>query len=105
MNALTGEALAVARSEAQEAVRKVRAACSQLDDAAIDLILRDARSHYAWTDKPVPRALLETIYDITANGPTGSPAIFAAFSIRAGLTPSASIVMPSLVDVPNTLEV
>lgn len=70
MTALTGEALAEARAVAQEAVRKVRGACSRLDDAAIDLILRDARSHYAWTDKPVPRDLLEVIYDITANGPT-----------------------------------
>lgn len=70
MNALTGEALARARAEAQEAVRRVRDACPRLDDAAIDLILRDARSHYAWTDRPVPRELLETIYDITANGPT-----------------------------------
>ncbi|SDL02091.1 malonic semialdehyde reductase [Aliiruegeria lutimaris] len=70
MTALTGEALARARAEAQEAVRKVRIACPKLDDAAIDLILRDARSHYAWTDRPVPRELLEEIYEITANGPT-----------------------------------
>ncbi|NDR59288.1 malonic semialdehyde reductase [Aliiruegeria sabulilitoris] len=70
MTALTGEALALARAEAQEAVRRVRAACPRLDGAAIDLILRDARSHYAWTDKPVPRDLLETIYDIASNGPT-----------------------------------
>lgn len=70
MTALTGDALAVARSQAQEQVRKVRAACPSLDDPAIDLILRDARSHYAWTDRPVPRDLLETIYEITANGPT-----------------------------------
>lgn len=70
MNALTGEALAKARADAQEAVRRVRAACPRLDDPAIDLILRDARSHYAWQDRPVPRELLETIYDIAANGPT-----------------------------------
>ncbi|PRY26108.1 3-hydroxypropanoate dehydrogenase [Aliiruegeria haliotis] len=70
MSALTGDALAQARAEAQQAVRRVRAACPRLDDAAIDLILRDSRSHYAWQDKPVPRALLEEIYDITANGPT-----------------------------------
>ncbi len=70
MTALTGDALAEARAYAQQAVRDVRAACPRLDDAAIDLILRDARSHYAWTDRPVPRDLLETIYDITAAGPT-----------------------------------
>ncbi|WP_335642705.1 malonic semialdehyde reductase [Loktanella salsilacus] len=48
----------------------MRAACSHLDDASIDMILRDARSHYAWTDRPVPDALLREIYDITIAGPT-----------------------------------
>ncbi|SNT11524.1 malonic semialdehyde reductase [Tropicimonas sediminicola] len=70
MNALTGQALARARAAAQARVREVRAACERLDDAAIDLILRDARSHYAWTDRPVPRALLEEVYEIAAGGPT-----------------------------------
>lgn len=59
-----------ARADAQAAVRAVRAACSHLDDASIDMILRDARSHYAWTDRPVPDALLREIYDITIAGPT-----------------------------------
>ena len=68
--ALTGEALEQARSEAQEAFRQVRANKPQLDDASIDLILRDSRSHYAWTDKPVSEEMLRTIYDITINGPT-----------------------------------
>ncbi len=56
--ALSGDALAQAREEAQEAVRRVRASKEQLDDASIDLILRDARSHYAWTDKPVSEEML-----------------------------------------------
>lgn len=68
--ALTGEALEQARLKAQEAVRRVRANRAQLDDASIDLILRDARSHYAWTDKPVSTELLQAIYDITIAGPT-----------------------------------
>ena len=68
--ALTGEALAQAREEAQEAVRQVRANKAQLDEASIDLILKDARSHYAWTDKPVSEEMLRTLYDITIAGPT-----------------------------------
>ena len=68
--ALDGEALETARREAQEAVRRVRAAKGQLDDASLDLILRDARSHYAWTDKPVSDEMLRSLYDITINGPT-----------------------------------
>lgn len=64
------EALAKARATAQTAVQNLRARIKRLDDDAIGLILRDARSHYAWADRPVPRALLEEIYQITAAGPT-----------------------------------
>lgn len=59
-----------ARHKAQEAVRALRARVGRLGDAEIDLILRDARSHYAWTDKPVSDDILREIYDITINGPT-----------------------------------
>ncbi|MEM5581949.1 malonic semialdehyde reductase [Roseibium sp. AS2] len=65
-----GEALARLRAEAQESVRALRERAGRLDDDSIDLILRTARSHYAWQDKPVPRDLLEQIYEITAAGPT-----------------------------------
>ncbi len=58
------------RALAQAAVRAVRDARARLDDASIDVILRDARSHYAWTDKPVPDALLHEIFEITIAGPT-----------------------------------
>lgn len=64
------EKMADIRASAQARVRAVRAACEKLDDAAIDLILRDARSHYAWTDKPVSDALLHEIFEITISGPT-----------------------------------
>lgn len=68
-----------ARIAAQAAVRSLRERCSHLDDNAIDVILTDARSHYAWSDRPVSRETLETLYGITANGPTsmnGCPARF-----------------------------
>ncbi|WP_293449446.1 malonic semialdehyde reductase [Planktotalea sp.] len=58
------------RAQAQDAVRSLRERQGQLDDASLDLILRDARSHYAWTDEPVSDAQLRTLYDITINGPT-----------------------------------
>lgn len=75
----SGEALARLRADAQAAVRSLRARIGKLDDDAIDLILRTARSHYAWQDKPVPRALLEVIYDITAAGPTSMNSCPARF--------------------------
>ena len=58
------------RSAAQAAIRDLRTRKPQLDDDSIDMILRDARSHYAWTDKPVPREILEASYDIMSAGPT-----------------------------------
>lgn len=70
MTALTGAELEAARSQAQVAFRDLKSRAPALDDAAIDLILRDARSHYAWKDRPVPDAVLHQIYEITANGPT-----------------------------------
>ncbi|WP_299792475.1 malonic semialdehyde reductase [uncultured Marivita sp.] len=58
------------RRRAQQAVRDLRARKPQLDDASIDVILRDARSHYAWTDKPVSDEMLHTLFEITIQGPT-----------------------------------
>lgn len=66
----SGEALEKLRAEAQSQIRGLRERIGRLDDDGIDLILRGARSHYAWQDKPVPREMLETIYEITAAGPT-----------------------------------
>lgn len=58
------------RAKAQDAVRSLRARKPQLDDDSIDLILREARSHYAWTDRPVSEDMLRTLYDITIQGAT-----------------------------------
>lgn len=70
MNALTGEALASARADAQQAYRDLRARKPRLDDDSIDVILRHARSHYAWQDRPVSQDTLREIYDIMISGPT-----------------------------------
>ena len=70
MNAPTGDALNALRAAAQQDHRDLRARLARLDDDAIDLILRGARSHYAWTDKPVDEALLHEIFEITINGAT-----------------------------------
>lgn len=75
------------RAQAQEAVRALRSRKTKLDDDSIDLILRDARSHYAWTDKPVSEEILRTLYDITINGPTSMntcPARFIFVQSEAG---------------------
>lgn len=79
MSAPTGDELTALRQEAQQGHRNLRARIDRLSDDAIDLILRDARSHYAWTDKPIPDGLLEEIYDITINGPTSMNTLPARF--------------------------
>ena len=58
----------IRRQQAQRAVQALRARVDRLDDDAIDLILRDARSHYAWTDRPVGEDLLRTLFEITIAG-------------------------------------
>lgn len=79
MNAPTGKALEVAREKAQDDVRALRSRIDRLSDDAIDLILRDARSHYAWTDRPVPDDLLRDIFEIMINGPTSMNTLPARF--------------------------
>ena len=87
MTALTGEALEAARAKAQDGVRCLRDRKPVLDSDSIDLILREARSHYAWSDKPVPEDVLREIYEITAAGPTSMntcPARFVYVTSDAG---------------------
>ena len=67
---LAGETLERARADAQAEIRDLRSRKSSLDQASIDLILGQARSHYAWQDRLVPTEILEEIYEITAAGPT-----------------------------------
>lgn len=63
-------ALEQARKLAQQKVREVHDNKPQLDSACIELILTEARSHYAWTDRPVTYQQLRKIYEITSAGPT-----------------------------------
>jgi len=79
MNAPTGKELEVLRAKAQQDHRDLRKRIGRLSDDAIDLILRDARSHYAWTDKPIPDGMLEELYEITINGPTSMNTLPARF--------------------------
>lgn len=67
---LSEQDLEAARLQAQQSIRALREKKPSLDNDSIDVILRGARSHYAWTDKPVSNELLQTIYEITAAGAT-----------------------------------
>ena len=51
-----------------------------LEDHALDVLFRTARTHYSWTDAPVPDETLRALYDVVKFGPTSansSPARFA----------------------------
>ncbi len=43
-----------------------------LNDAGLDLLFRDARTHNAWQDEEVSDVLLEAIYDLAKLGPTSA---------------------------------
>jgi 3-hydroxypropanoate dehydrogenase len=64
---------------AQDAVSALREQISRLDAPGLDLILREARTHNGWTDRPVPDETLRALYDTLKMGPTSancSPARF-----------------------------
>jgi 3-hydroxypropanoate dehydrogenase len=44
----------------------------RLNDEALDLIFRKARTHNVWLDQPVPDDLLRQIYDLMKCGPTSA---------------------------------
>ena len=79
MSAPAGAELDALRAKAQDDHRALRGRIDRLSVDAIDLILRDARSHYAWTGKPIPDGMLEEIYDITINGATSMNTLPARF--------------------------
>lgn len=41
-----------------------------LDDAALDLLFREARTHSKWLDRAVPDALLQQAFELARMGPT-----------------------------------
>ena len=101
MNALTGHELEAARSAAQSAYRALKSNVGTLGDGAIDLILREARSHYAWRDKPVSKDLLQAIYEISAAGPTSMnscPARYVFVTSQEAKSRLAKSLKPKNVD-------
>jgi 3-hydroxypropanoate dehydrogenase len=97
------------RRQAQQAVRDLRACKPRLDAASIDVILGDARSHYAWTDRPVSQDTLRKIYDITISGPTSMntcPARFVFVTSPEGKARLAKSLKPKnvakMMDAPVT---
>lgn len=58
-----------------------------IDAGGLDRLFRTARTPNAWTDRPVPQALLREVYDLAKWGPTSanvSPARFVFLASEAG---------------------
>ncbi len=56
-----------------------------LSDRDLDIILREARTHSAWQDKPVSEVIMRAVYDLMKFGPTSancSPARFVFVSSK-----------------------
>ena len=51
----------------------------KLDDAGLDLLFREARTHYSWLDRPVDDDTLRALYDLVKWGPTAANAGPARF--------------------------
>lgn len=65
------------REAAQQAVRDLRERIKRLDDDGLDLVFRQARSHYGWKDRAVSQQLLHELYETIKFMPTagnGNPA-------------------------------
>lgn len=93
-----GQLLAELREQAQNDVRALRARISSLDEDAIDLILTGARSHYAWTDKPVTDEQIHQIFDIVKLGSTSMnscPARFVFVRTQEGKDRLATSLKPA----------
>lgn len=43
-----------------------------LSDSALDQLFREARTHFAWQDKPVPEELMKELYNLVKMGPTSA---------------------------------
>tara|TARA_B100000686_G_C16314214_1_gene724883 strand:+ start:38 stop:676 length:639 start_codon:yes stop_codon:yes gene_type:complete len=79
--------------DAIKAVEELRKRVSCLDEDAIDLLFREARTHNVWTDRPVTDKQINTLYDLTINGATSGNCLPArlvfcrSHEAKARLTP------------------
>ncbi len=86
------------RTAAAEQVRQIRERITRLDDDALDLILRDARSHHNWSDHPVTDDDVKALYEIVKMGATsmnGCPARFVFVRTEQGKERLAKAVKPT----------
>ncbi|HEX6747785.1 MAG TPA: malonic semialdehyde reductase [Longimicrobium sp.] len=73
----------------------------RLDDAGLDLLFREARTHYSWLDRPVDDDTLRALYDLVKWGPTAAnsgPARFVFLRTPAAKERLRPALAPANVD-------
>lgn len=86
---------------AQDRAARLKQEAVLLDDKALDLLFREARSHNGWQDRPVADALLQELYDIVRWGSTSMnccPARFLFIRSEAAKERLRPTLMPANVD-------
>lgn len=98
MHTPDGSTLEELRATAQAEANALRQRIGMLDQDSLDLILTGARSHYAWTDKPVTEEQLRRIHDIVKMGSTSMnscPARFVYVCSKEGKERLAKSLKPA----------
>ncbi len=73
------------RAEAWAAIRSLRAKIGRLDEDSLRLLFTEARSHYAWTNRPVTDDDIRRLYEAFKYGPTSANGQHARFVfVRTG---------------------
>ena len=92
------------RRAAQVDVVALRTRLTHIDQDSLDVILTGARSHYAWTDRPVTNEQLTRVFDIMKMGPTSMnscPARFTFVRSQEGKEKLATALKPA--NVPKVM--
>ena len=92
------------RRAAQVDVVALRTRLTHIDQDSLDVILTGARSHYAWTDRPVTNEQLTRVFDIMKMGPTSMnscPARFTFVRSKEGKEKLATALKPA--NVPKVM--
>src|SRR5665213_2554593 len=63
-----------------------------LDDAALDTLFREARSHNRWSPEPVPDKTLHALYDLLKLGPTSANCCPARFVFVTSAAAKATLI-------------
>lgn len=66
-------------NQAQQQIEQLRQRITSVGDDTLDLLFRTARSHNAWTDKPVGDDQLRTLYELTQLGATSGNCLPSRF--------------------------